>query len=180
MKTRKRKIFTGQEFDVPQHIVRLDKPGTHGWQMRYGTWLYFADHTNDGSGAEKSLREATNELDKRISSLPAPSHLRTDVLKNKKSDLPLGISGPIPCLRIGRTIPYYNFQVSVPVPYGRATNKNVYIGTENTITDERIAHALEKAIAIRDQAVRCAKDAHTQTKREQLHAVRGEKLRGAA
>jgi hypothetical protein len=168
MKTRTVKIFTGQIFEVPQHIVRLDQAGTHGWQVRYGEWSYIADHSKDGSGAEKALEAAIVELKKRIANLPAPTRLRTVPLKNNTSDMPLGISGPVPRLRKGRRIPYYSFQVSVPVPYGSATNTSVYIGTETTITDERIAIALEKAIQIRDKAVAAAKAAHTDMKRKQV------------
>ena len=166
MKFRKRPIFTGEVFEVPQHIVRQDDKATHGWQLRYGKFKLFSDHSNDGSGAAASLREATKELSKRIKRLPAPTRLRTDVMKNKKSGLPLGISGPIPRLRPGKNTAYYSFQVTVPIPGGRTANRSVYIGTENTMTPERFEMALAKAIALRDSQVRKAKLAHTRTKRE--------------
>ena len=165
MKFRKRPIFTGEVFEVPQHIVRLDDKATHGWQLRYGESKFFADHSNDGSGAATALQEATEELAKRIKRLPAPTRLRTDVQANKKSSLPLGISGPIARLRPGRNTAYYNFQVSVPMPGGRATNKSIYIGTENTMTPVRIEEALVKAIALRESQVRKAQLAHTRAKR---------------
>jgi hypothetical protein len=171
MKYRKHKIFSGQTLNVPQHIVRLDDQHTHGWQLRYGKSKFFADHSNDGSGAAEALRLATEELAKRISRLPAPTRLRTDVMKNKKTDLPLGISGPIPRLRPGRLTPYYNFQVSIPIPGARSTNKNVYIGAENTMTPERIEQALAKAIALRDSHVRKKKLASTKSKREAAAAA---------
>ena len=49
MEFRQRTIFSGQTFDVPKHIVRLDARSTHGWQVRYGKWKYFADGIADGS-----------------------------------------------------------------------------------------------------------------------------------
>lgn len=171
MKFRKSKIFTGKLFKVPQHIVRIDKLYTHGWQLRYGKSKFFADHSNDGSGAARALRLATVELTKRIAKLPAPTRLKTDVMSNKRSDLPLGISGPAARLRTGRKTVYYSFQVSMPIPGRRSTNKAVYIGTANTITKARIKAALAKAIALRDAQVRKVQRASTKTKREQAAAI---------
>ena len=51
MEYRSRTIFSGQSLDVPKYIVRLDSRKTHGWQLRYGKWKMFSDHSNDGSGA---------------------------------------------------------------------------------------------------------------------------------
>lgn len=164
MNIRKQKLF-GKAFLVPSHVVRLDDRYTHGWQLRYGESKFFADGSNDGTGAAESLRLASEELGKRIARLPAATGLRTDVMSRKKSDLPLGISGPIPRLRPGRMTPYYSFQVSVPIVAGRSSNRSVYIGTENTMTPERIEEALARAIALRDSSVRERKSAATKAKR---------------
>ena len=165
MKFRARTIFSGHTFQVPQHIVRLDKLRTHGWQLRYGESKFFADHSNDGTGAERALREATEELGRRISTLQAPTGLKNAAFANKTTDLPLGISGPTARLRQGKNVPYYSFQVSMPRANGRSTNKSVYIGTENTITEERLASALVKAIEIREREVRAAQMRATNEKR---------------
>lgn len=166
MKFRKSKIFTGKVFRVPQHVVRIDKLYTHGWQLRYGKSKFFADHSNDGSGAARALRLATEELKRRIATLPAPTRLKSESMSNKTSDLPLGISGPAARLRTGRKTPYYSFQVSMPIPGRRSTNKAVYIGTANTITKARIKAALAKAIALREAQVKKVKRASTKMKRE--------------
>jgi len=165
MRIRKCRIFTGKRFDVPQHIVRIDKDYTHGWQLRYGKSKFFADHSNDGSGAARALQLATQELGKRIARLPAPTGLKKQAMPNKKSGLPVGVSGPIGRLRKGRNTPSYNFQVSIPLPGGGSTTRTVYIGTETTLTKRRIKEALTKAIAMRAAQVRRIQLASTREKR---------------
>jgi len=168
MEYREAVIFTGERFQVPDHIQRIDKKGTHGWQLRYGKWKMFSDHTADGSGAESALAEATAELIKRVESLQAPSGLRTETAARKQNGLPLGISGPISQTRPGRRVAEYNFGVTVPRFGERPTTKNVYIGTDNTITDERFEEALAKAVDIRAKAVKAFRAAATKTKRAEV------------
>jgi len=170
MRFRSVAIFSGETFQVPASIQRIDTRATHGWQVRYGSkedlTKIFSDHTNDGSGAAASFEKAVAELHRRIKRLPAPTGLRTRPHSTKTSDLPTGISGP--ALRNGSSpgkTPYYCFQVSVPLPNGGNTTRAVYIGTENTKTEEREAAALEKAIQVREQAVRKYELAATRTKR---------------
>ncbi len=171
MKFRKRKIFTGKRFDVPPHIVRIDQERTHGWQLRYGTWKFFGDGSNDGSGAPGSLARASAELGKRIARLPAPTRLKTQPMPNKKSNLPVGVSGPAARLRTGRNTLSYCFQVSIPLPGGGSTTKSVYIGTENTINKARIKEALAKAIALRVAQARKIQIAATRSKRASAAAA---------
>jgi hypothetical protein len=170
MRIREVGIFTGATFQVPEHIQRIDTRATHGWQVRYGSkeerTKIFSDFTNDGSGADASLKRAVTELHKRIKRLQAPTGLRTKPATRKTTELPPGISGP--ALRSsnspGRT-PYYCYQVSIPLPSGGNTTKAVYIGTENTKTHERETAALAKAIEIREQAARKYELAATKAKR---------------
>ena len=170
MRVRNVVIFSGEIFQVPASIQRIDSRATHGWQVRYGSiddrTKIFSDHTNDGSGAAASLEKAAQELHRRIKKFPAPTGLRTRPNSTKTTELPAGISGP--ALRNGSATgktPYYCFQVSIPLPNGGNTTKAVYISTENTKTSEREAAALEKAIHIREQAVRKYELAATRTKR---------------
>ena len=58
LKTRPVTIFSGQHFDVPQCIQRIDTHSTHGWQVRYQGTKMFSDHTPDGSGAAHALQAA--------------------------------------------------------------------------------------------------------------------------
>ncbi len=177
MKFRLTTIFTGEIFEVPTHIVRIDSNRGHAWQVRYGRpWKSFADRSKDGSGAARSLLEAKNELAKRIANLPAPTGLRVDVMAHKKTDLPVGISGPIARLRKGRTVPYYDFQVTLPIHGEKHKNRHVYIATENTFTQEKLDLALAKAISIRGEYLRSFKsEAKTdkQVKAKNVGVVRG-------
>ena len=166
MEYRRREIFTGTVFDVPTHIVRLDSRKTHGWQLRYGKWTLFSDHSNDGTGAMEALAAASAELAKRIAKLPAPTGLRTDVNTGKTSDMPVGISGPIARRRKGHTALQYYLQVTFLVPGGKPVNRSVYIATENTLTPEKYQAAIAKAVAVRDTGVRKFKLATTRAKRE--------------
>ena len=167
MRYRKQSLY-GKTFRVPSHVVRLESHDTHGWQLRYGPSKFFADPTSGRAGAGESLRLATAELASRIARLPAPTGLRIEPNANKTSELPVGVSGPKEVRRTSRPhIVQYYFQVSVPVPGGRSTNKQVYIATQNTITPDKMNTALAKALAIRDSHVRKYKVASTKRKREQ-------------
>ena len=164
-------IVFNETYQVPEHVQRIDSKRTHGWQLRYGSTKMFSDHSNDGSGALVSLTEAVNELHRRIDKLPAPSGLRADIAARKSTELPVGISRPAPRLRKGRRAYEHIFMVSVPRGDNSSTNKSVYIGTDNTVTAEREAEALAKAIGIRDKAVREHKAMKTKVKRAGQHIV---------
>jgi hypothetical protein len=57
MKYRDVVIFSGHRFKVPEHIQRIGSKRTHAWQLRYGIWMIFSDHTTDGrSVGRKALR----------------------------------------------------------------------------------------------------------------------------
>lgn len=170
MKYREVVIFSGHCFQAPEHVQRLDSRNTRAWQLRYGKWTTFSDHTTDGSGAEAALAAAIEELHKRIDRLPAPTGLRRESNSSKNNDLPVGISGPISHTRKGRRVAEYNFGITIPRYGDKPTNKSVYIGTENTITDERFEEALAKAVDIRKKAERAYQAAATRAKRAANHA----------
>ncbi|MCI4431698.1 MAG: hypothetical protein JHC40_21320 [Burkholderiales bacterium] len=166
MKYRKVEIFNGKTFRVPEHIQRIDHESTHGWQLRYGKRSkMFSDFTPDGKGAKAALALAEAELLIRIDKLPAPSRLRRDVAVNKGSDLPVGVSGPIARQREGRNFAEYSFGVTIPRFGTKPTNRNVYIGTESTYSEERVEIALAKAIELRNKAIRAYQTAATRDKR---------------
>ncbi len=166
MEFRKREIFTGKLFDVPTHVVRLDGKKTHGWQLRYGKWTLFSDHSNDGTGAEAALAAASAELARRIAKLPAPNGIRSQSKEGKANGMPVGVSGPITRMRGRQNALQYYLQVNFPIPGGKPVNRTIYIATENTLTPEKYQTALAKAIAIRDTGVRKFKLAATKAKRE--------------
>ena len=170
MKLRDVVVFN-ETYQVPERVQRIDSKRTHGWQLRYGSTKMFSDHSNDGSGALASLTEAVTELHRRIDKLPAPSGLHTDIATRKSTDLPVGISRPAPRLRKGRKSHEHVFMVSVPRGGEPSANKTVYIGTDTTLTAEREAEALAKAIAIRDKAAREHRTLKTRAKRASKHVI---------
>ena len=169
MKYREVVIFSGHRFQVPEHIQRLDSKNTRAWQLRYGKWKTYSDHTIDGSGAGDALAAAIEELHRRIDHLPAPSGLKQEKSSSKSNDLPVGISGPVSRIRKGRRVAEYNFGVTIPRYGDKPTTANVYIGTENTISDERYEEALAKAFDIREKAERAFQTAVTKAKRTAIH-----------
>ncbi|MBX3634933.1 MAG: hypothetical protein KF683_06015 [Rubrivivax sp.] len=152
MKFRDVTIFSGHRFSVPQCIQRIDHRATHGWQLRYGGTKLYSDHSNDGSGAAAALDKATKELLRRIATLPAPTTLQRGPSQNKRSQLPPGISGPIVRQRNGSSVRDCSFAVLVPRFGDTPRRRTVYIGTENTYSDEKYATALARAIEIRREA----------------------------
>jgi len=174
MEYRRIKIFNGMEFDVPRHIVRIDIVGaktTRGWQVRYGKpWKFFSDHSANGTGAQQALLNSVEELNKRIATLPAPTGIRHKISANKSSSLPTGISGPFQRLRKGRNTPSHYLQVTLPIHGGKSKNTQVYIGSENTLTEERIQLAISKSVALRQEYIAKYQDSATRSKREKMLA----------
>ncbi len=165
MKVRQIVIFSGETFEVPQCIQRIDHRATHGWQLRYGGTKLFSDHSNDGSGAAAALAKATKELLKRIAVLPAPSLLQRGPSQNKTSDLPVGISGPVVRLRRGGHTRDCSLSVLIPRFGQKPRRRTIYIGTENTYTLARYYEALDRAIEMRRQAEEAYEKATTRARR---------------
>jgi len=163
MKTRDVVIHTGEHFEVPQGIQRIDHRSTHGWQLRYGGTKLFSD---GGLGARASLNAATQELKRRIATLPAPSRLQRRPSGRKSSDLPVGITGPIVRLRPGSQVRDSSLSVSLPRFGETPLRRSVFIGTENTYTGERYLLALAKEIALREKAEAAYQRAATRARRE--------------
>jgi hypothetical protein len=182
MNTRDVVIFNGDRYQVPQCIQRIDHLSTHGWQLRYGGTKLYSDHSQDGTGAQTALAQATKELLKRIAKLPAPSSLRRTPSRKKQSDLPSGISGPIVRQRAGSRVRDCSFAVTLPRFGDTPLARSVYIGTENTYTIERYQEALEKAVALREKAELAYQRAATKARRAEalvLKAQLGDLLKHA-
>ena len=178
MKVRQVTIFSGEQFEVPQGLQRIDHRATHGWQLRYGGTKLFSDHTPDGSGAAASLQRATQELLKRIAKLPAPSLLQRAPSVNKRNMLPPGITGPVVRQRSNSPTRDCSLMVLIPRFGDKPRRCTIYIGTENTYTIERYQKALERAIVMRGAAEDAYQKATTRAKRaaarkmkEQLQAA---------
>ncbi|MDB5814209.1 MAG: hypothetical protein JWM03_1948 [Rhodocyclales bacterium] len=172
MKTREVVIFSGKKFTVPQGIQRIDSRSTHGWQVRcLGTKL-FSDHTQDGSGAHQALEDAKKELVRRMIRLSAQPVLRKAPRANKKNDLPVGISGPIIRSRPGWKARQAYFSVVLPRAGYAPGCATVYIANENTYTIEKYREALEKAMALREQAEQAYEIAMLKARRKTIRDMK--------
>mgnify|MGYP003587038114 CR=1 FL=1 len=159
----------GDRYMVPTWIERI--PPSHGWQLRFGKSKFFADGTNDGSGSAASLKKAISELKTRIKSSNIPNALKSNARANKLNDLPVGISGPTASVIGNSDISQHHLQVSVP-RYGKTpTTRKVYIGTDNTYTDERFEKALLKAIKIREDSVKAYELEHQRATRKAVASL---------
>jgi hypothetical protein len=172
MKVRTITIFSGETFEVPQGIQRIDHRATHGWQLRYGGTKLFSDHSNDGSGARAALEKATKELYKRIASMPAPSLLQRAPSRHKRSGLPPGITGPVVRVRRGGGTRDCSLMVLIPRYGDKPQRRTIYIGTENTYTIERYEAALERAIQMRREAEEAYAAAATKARRADARAYK--------
>lgn len=164
MKTREVVTTSGEAFEVPQGIVRIDHRSTHGWQLRYGGTKLFSDGSDS---AAASLDKARKELLSRIAKLPAPARLQSAPSAHKTSDLPVGIFGPVVRQRKNSNIRDCSLSVLVPrfgQPPRRAT---LYIGNENTYTKARFRSVLSRAIEMRAKAEETYRRDATRAKRRQ-------------
>ena len=161
----------GDIFMVPTWVERIGNEKTHGWQLRFGEWAYFADGASDGSGSAASLKRAVAELKTRIKTSAVPNKLKQNSRNGKLNDLPVGISGPISSKISGSELLQYSLQVTFP-RFGKVpANKKIYIGTENTYTDERFDRALIKAQKMRDAAVKLYTIEHAASVRKEVAAL---------
>lgn len=171
MKTREVTLAAGEKFTVPQGVQRLDSHSTKGWQVRYQGTKYFPD---GAVGPRKSLEAATRELLRRIATLPAPVAIKRTSSPRKKSELPVGISGPILVQKRGSE--EQSAVLSVLVPRFGKTNltRKVHIGTPTTYTKSRYRDAVAKALEIRSEGL--AKYELEATRAKRKAAVQVKKL----
>lgn len=134
---------SGRRMKVPQGIQRIDCRATHGWQVRYGGTKFFSD----GAGSPlTSLRLAKAELALRVASMLAPTKLNRKAGAGKRSGMPLGLSGPIVRQRPGQKVREANLAVSIP-RFGKKPRRMViYIGNENTYTEQRLERAIARGL----------------------------------
>jgi hypothetical protein len=178
MKIRRVTLFTGEQFDVPQGVQRIDHRATHCWQLRYGGTKLFSDHSSDGSGAAASLQRATKELLKRIAALPAPSLLQRGPSANKRSGLPPGITGPVVRRRASSGTRDCSLMVLIPRYGDKPQRRTIYIGTENTYSVERYEKALARALEMRQAAEAAYERATTRAKRAAARELKAQLMSG--
>lgn len=135
-------------FHVPMYIVRCDSlktngSATHGWQVRYSGSKFFSDSVYDArfKNPQSALDAATQYLAARFKG--RNTCIRMIPLKSKKSPIKdVGIRLVSKKPRDRNVSEYY---MEVTNMSNKLSPKRIYVGTDNTISEERIALALSRA-----------------------------------
>lgn len=143
-------------FRVPRHIVRIDiddpgKAGTHGWQVRYRRpWRFFGDTVNrTRRSPAAALAEAIDFL---VGIYEGPRNLLRNTPTRRKQN-PIQEAGLRLVVRRKATRNMTEYYVEA-VPPARSRNpRRFYVGTERTLTAERLEAAMEKARQARREMV---------------------------
>lgn len=143
MTTRTITLPNGRRMQVPQGIQRIDSRSTHGWQVRYGGTKFFSD---GGGSPLTSLRRAKAELALRVASQQAPTRLNRKAAANKVNGMPLGLSGPVVRRRPGQNVREANLLVQIPRFGKKPRRMTIYIGNENTYTEQRLERAIARGM----------------------------------
>ena len=138
--------------EVPRYVVRIDTPSTHGWQLRYQSpFKMFSDGVVSKAGTPwASLKVVVNAL----AEIYAGMRPRLQSVETRRKKVRTGVVGirRVVRLRRGRNVEEHYFTVSHPQAGTPA--RNIYIGTENTVTKARIQMAAERAKKLRAKLVK--------------------------
>ena len=128
-------------------------------------------------GEDGGERDGEQRADHAASIAAAPrvrqcaSRLQRAPSGNKASGLPVGISGPVVRQRPGARVRDCSLSISLP-RFGDAPRRSsVFIGTENTYSEERYLAALAKAIGLRERAEAAYQRAATRAKRAEAQEM---------
>lgn len=142
---------------VPRHIVRIDSEdlestGTHGWQVRYQKpSKFFSDTIGDIRRLpEESLREAITYL---AGIYRGPkSQIKVDPAARKVNEIQeVGIR-LVRRAKKSRSVAEIYVEASNP-EHGKAS-KRFYVGTENTVTPEKVEAKLIEARTYRKMQIK--------------------------
>ena len=164
MRSREVTLKNGTVLQVPSNIQRIECRGTRGWQVRYVGTKFFADGKHS---PRSSLKAAKAELAQRIQNHQAPNRLGQTIPTNKRSQMPLGITGPLVRKRASG-IMECNISVSVPKFGGKPQRRTVYVGNQTTFSERRLDAAVKRAVKIRADAEEAYRVAATAARREEM------------
>ena len=143
------------KFRVMRYINRVDVigpglAGTHGWQVRYHDKKsrFFSDvHYESPEGSLKMAEQYLRKIYRGI-----PCQQRKSPTNRKNQALPIGINETWRSKK-DRNVKEGYFQTSLPTAViGKFITSKKYIGTENTVTDERRKVALTFLMQLREKA----------------------------
>ena len=152
-------------YNVPKFICRIDIDklgcaGTHGWQVRYGKpYVFFGETVN---GKRISPRTALAKAKAYLIEIYAGPNIPIRTTPTKRKTNPIQEAGLrlIECMKNKRTVKDYYVE-AVP-PSKRIRSCRIYVGTERTITPERLEAAIGRARTIRAEMVQ----QHQNTRKE--------------
>lgn len=142
---------------VPRHIVRIDiddpgRAGTHGWQVRYQKpSVFFSDAKNGKRRSPRTSLRAAIDCLLAIYRGPRRGVHRSERIRKRH---PTGVPG---VAFVRRRRPDRGFtEYLVRIQLGRhrqagSVRRQIYLGTENTVSDARVRAALKKARGIREE-----------------------------
>lgn len=134
---------------VPRHIVRIDTKNTHGWQVRYrGVTKFFSDGIPRAVSAALASLEAAKRFLHGVYDGP---HIARITTETSRKAIRTGIPGVrlVGTLRPNRRVMEF-YAEATPFRSDDAA-KRFYIGTERTLTAERLDEAIEKASKVRER-----------------------------
>lgn len=138
--------------EVPRYVVRIDSPSTHGWQLRYRSpFKMFSDAVvSRAKTPEASLKVVIGAL----AEIYEGMRPRLQSVETSRKKIRTGAVGVrrVVRLRRGRNVREHYFTVSHPKAGVPA--RNIYIGTENTITAARVKAAADRAKKLRAALVK--------------------------
>lgn len=143
-------------FKVPTHIVRIDidkhgEAGTHGWQVRYRkkTKLFSDSNRKTRKQLIESLQDAVEYLDSIYKGRSVQLKTKPAARKNNEI-MDVGIRL---VKRVKKSKNITEISIEVGAIKRADSPKRFYVGTENTITPEKLQSKLVEARAHREQIV---------------------------
>ena len=180
MKTRNVVIHTGERFEVPQGIQRIDHRSTHGWQLRYGGTKLYSD------GARGRRRRAGGGGPSCCAASPRCRRPRAAAPHQRPQSAATAGGHHRPGGALPARLQHDGLEpvgLAAALPGETPLRRSVFIGTQNTYTPERYLAALAEgggAARAGEAAYQRAPPRPNAPKAQALRAGRGAATAGEA
>ena len=154
-----KQLIAGTEYVVPTHVNRVDCEKAKGWQIRrirkYQPKLDKFIPDRKFADEQASLNMAVEVLRIHLKNIQPMDVIPFAINDSKKGLNKTGYPGVRLDWDKRKGKKFYELSVEVTIgKYDPTTYKAFYVGTENTITQERLDSAMAEAIAWREELVR--------------------------
>lgn len=152
LKHRRVRLACGEAFQVPPYVVRIDtnRPGgvgLHGWQVTYATpTKYFSDSATPDRNPRDSFESAVAYL-KSIWTGPRKRKVALERIDKASKTGAAGVR-----VKWRRNSSRGSRSCWVVVSIGSRVLKQLYVGTEGSFTEDRLAARLAEGVALRRAA----------------------------